>query len=804
MIFLPRGGTDKEEKGKEEKIVVPNELPVLPLRGTVLYPDLILPIMVGRKKSVKLIDDAMDGDRIIGIITQKRSEIEEPKESDLYSVGVAALILRMIRELDGSQRVIVQGVSRIKVKEYSQKDPYFKVRCDTLEENFLPGVEIDALVMNLKNLFQRAVELAPYLTAELGTMVNNIKSPAILSDLVASNLNISTAEKQAILETFDVRERLTRVHLHLNKEIQVLELGNKIQSQVKEDMDRTQREYYLREQMKAIKKELGELDEHSTEIKELRDKIKKAKMPPDALAAAEKELDRLAKIPPASAEYTVARTYLDWLVELPWSETTEDNLDIDNAQKTLDEDHYDLEKVKKRILEYLAVRKLKANMKGPILCFVGPPGVGKTSLGKSIARTMGRKFMRISLGGVRDEAEIRGHRRTYVGALPGRIIQGIKKSGSNNPIFMLDEVDKIGMDFRGDPSSALLEVLDPEQNFSFSDHYIDVSFDLSKVMFITTANVLDTIPPALRDRMETLELPGYSEDQKIMIAKQFLLPKQISEHGLTSDYIEFQDNALQTIIISYTREAGVRNLEREIAAICRGVAKDVARGIMEKVVINSEILHKFLGPVKFFPEVAERTSDPGVATGLAWTPTGGDIIFVEATKMRGEKGLTLTGQLGDVMKESAQAALAYVRTKSKELGIEEDFFEKNDIHIHVPAGAIPKDGPSAGITMFVALTSLLTNIPIRSDVAMTGEITLRGLVLPVGGIKEKVLAGMRAGIKTIILPKKNEKDLEEIPEHIRNQMNFKFIQRMDEAIELALKHPDPRTTERGTMSAAMG
>jgi ATP-dependent Lon protease len=804
MIFLPRGGTDKEEKGKEDKIVVPNELPILPLRGTVLYPDLILPIMVGRKKSVKLIDDAMDADRIIGIITQKRSEIEDPKESDLYSVGVAALILRMIRELDGSQRVIVQGVSRIKVKEYIQRDPYFKVRSDTIEENFLPGVEIDALVMNLKNLFQRAVELAPYLTSELGTMVNNIKSPAILSDLIASNLNISTAEKQAILETFDVRERLGKVHLHLNKEIQVLELGNKIQSQVKEDMDRTQREYYLREQMKAIKKELGEMDEHSTEIKELREKIKKAKMPPEALAAADKELDRLAKIPPASAEYTVARTYLDWLVELPWSETTEDSLDIDNAQKTLDEDHYDLEKVKKRILEYLAVRKLKANMKGPILCFVGPPGVGKTSLGKSIARTMGRKFIRISLGGVRDEAEIRGHRRTYVGALPGRIIQGIKKTGSNNPIFMLDEVDKIGMDFRGDPSSALLEVLDPEQNFSFSDHYIDVPFDLSKVMFITTANVLDTIPPALRDRMETLELPGYSEDQKMMIARQFLIPKQITEHGLTSDYIEFQDSALQTIITSYTREAGVRNLEREIAAICRGVAKDVARGITEKVVIDAEILHKFLGPVKFFPEVAERTSEPGVATGLAWTPTGGDIIFVEATKMRGEKGLTLTGQLGDVMKESAQAALAYVRTKSKELGIEEDFFEKTDIHIHVPAGAIPKDGPSAGITMFVALTSLLTDTPVRNDVAMTGEITLRGLVLPVGGIKEKVLAGMRAGINTIILPKKNEKDLEEIPEHIRNQMNFKFIQRMDEAIELALKHSESRTTERGAMSAAIG
>jgi ATP-dependent Lon protease len=566
-------------------------------------------------------------------------------------------------------------------------------------------------------------------------------------------------------------------------------------------MDRTQREYYLREQLKAIKKELGELDEHSTEIKELREKIKKAKMPPEALVAAEKELDRLAKIPPASAEYTVARTYLDWLVELPWSETTEDNLDIDNAQKILDEDHYDLEKVKKRILEYLAVRKLKSDMKGPILCFVGPPGVGKTSLGKSIARTMGRKFVRISLGGVRDEAEIRGHRRTYVGALPGRIIQWIKKAGSNNPVFMLDEVDKIGMDFRGDPSSALLEVLDPEQNFSFSDHYIDVPFDLSKVMFITTANVLDPIPPALRDRMETLELPGYSEDEKMMIAKEFLIPKQINEHGLSSEFIEFQDAALQMIISSYTREAGVRNLEREIAAICRGVAKDVARGIMEKVVLVPEKLHKFLGPVKFFLEAAERTFEPGVATGLAWTPSGGDIIFVEATKMRGEKGLTLTGQLGDVMKESAQAALAYVRSKAKGLGIEEDFFEKNDIHIHVPAGAIPKDGPSAGITMFVALTSLLTNKPVRSDVAMTGEITLRGLVLPVGGIKEKVLAGMRAGIRTIILPKKNEKDLEEIPERIRNEMNFKFIQRMDEAIELALKHTEPRSEEREAISA---
>ncbi len=801
MIFLPKSGADKDEKGRDERILVPSELPILPLRGTVLYPDLILPIMVGRKRSVKLIDDAMDSNRIIGIVTQKRSEIEDPKENDLYSVGVAALILRMIRELDGSQRVIVQGISRIRIREYIQREPYYKARAEAIEEGFATGVEVEALMMNLKNLFQRAVELAPYLTAELGSMVNNIKSPSILADLIASNLNISTPEKQGILETFDVRERLTKVHLILNKEVQVLELGNKIQSQVKEDMDRTQREYYLREQLKAIKKELGELDDHSSEIKELREKIKKAKMPPEVVTAAEKELDRLSKIPPASAEYTVARTYLDWLVELPWSESTEDNLDILNAQKTLDEDHYDLEKVKKRILEYLAVRKLKSDMKGPILCFVGPPGVGKTSLGKSIARAMGRKFIRISLGGVRDEAEIRGHRRTYVGALPGRIIQGVKKAGSNNPVFMLDEVDKIGMDFRGDPSSALLEVLDPEQNFSFSDHYIDLPFDLSKVMFITTANVLDTIPPALRDRMETLELPGYSEDQKMMIAKEFIIPKQIMEHGLTPDHIEFQDGAIQVIISSYTREAGVRNLEREIAAICRGVAKDVASGQNQgKVTITPDLLHKFLGPVKFFPEVAERTSEPGVATGLAWTPTGGDIIFVEATKMRGEKGLTLTGQLGDVMKESAQAALAYVRSKSKELNIEEDFFAKHDIHIHVPAGAIPKDGPSAGITMFVALVSLLTNKPVRSDVALTGEITLRGLVLPVGGIKEKVLAGMRAGIKTIILPKKNEKDLEEIPEHIRNQLNFKFIQKMDEAIELALKQPEIQKTEHGVMA----
>jgi ATP-dependent Lon protease len=787
MIFLPKESPGKGERGKDDKVSIPNRIPILPLRGTVLYPELILPIMVGRKRSVKLIDDAMEKDRIIGVVTQKRSETEDPKEDELYGIGVGALILRMIREMDGSQRVIVQGLSRIRIEQYAQRDPYYVAQVEVIDESSAQGVEVEALMMNLKNLFEKAVDLAPYLTNEMGQMVSNIKSPGILADLIASNLNIPTTEKQNILDTLDVTERLNKVHVLLNKEVQVLELGNKIQSQVKEDIDKTQREYYLREQLKAIKKELGEMDEHTAEIKELQDRIAKANMPEDALKAAQKELDRLAKIPPASAEYTVARTYLDWLIDLPWSLSTRDNLDIRNAKKILDEDHYDLEKVKKRILEYLAVRKLKSDMKGPILCFVGPPGVGKTSLGKSIARAMDRKFVRISLGGVRDEAEIRGHRRTYVGALPGRIIQGIKKAGFNNPVFMIDEVDKIGMDFRGDPSSALLEVLDPEQNYSFSDHYIDLSFDLSKVMFITTANVLEPIPPALRDRMEVLELPGYSEEEKMMIATNFLIPRQLEEHGLTEEYLKLEESAISGITNSYTREAGVRNLEREIAAVCRGVAREVAEGRKDKVIVGAKMLHRFLGPVKFFPEVAERTAEPGVATGLAWTPTGGDIIFIEATQMKGEKGLTLTGQLGDVMKESAQAALSYVRAKTKDLGVKDDFFGKTDIHIHVPAGGIPKDGPSAGLPIFIALTSLLTGHPVRSDVAMTGEITLRGLILPVGGIKEKTLAARRAGISVVILPQKNEKDLEEIPERIKEDMEFKFVNRMDEVISLALE-----------------
>jgi len=618
-------------------------------------------------------------------------------------------------------------------------------------------------------------------------MAMNLEEPGALADLIASILNIPLEDKQTLLETLDVKARLEKANLFLTKELSVLELSSKIQSQVREGIDKSQREYFLREQLKAIQKELGEKDERTVEIEELRQRLTQAKLPPEAMKEGERELDRLAKMPPAAAEYTVSRTYLEWLIDLPWAVSTADNLDISQAQKVLDEDHYDLEKVKKRILEYLAVRKLKADMKGPILCFVGPPGTGKTSVGKSIARALGRKFIRMSLGGVRDEAEIRGHRRTYVGALPGRVIQGIRKAGSNNPVFMLDEIDKLGMDFRGDPSAALLEVLDPEQNYAFSDHYIDVAFDLSKVMFITTANILDPIPPALRDRMEVLDLPGYTEEEKLKIAKEFLVPKQLEAHGLTDTHIKFEDGAIRRLTLEYTREAGVRNLEREIANICRAVAKRVAEGQEGLAIIRAEDVPAYLGPVKFFSEVAERTSEPGVATGLAWTPTGGDILFVEATRMKGRKTFSLTGQLGEVMKESAQAALSYVRARAKALKIPEDFFDHSDIHIHVPAGAIPKDGPSAGVTMFTALTSLLTGRPVRSDVALTGEITLRGLVLPVGGIKEKVLAANRAGITTVILPKRNEKDLEEVPEEVKKRMKFHFVQRMDEVIDLALQ-----------------
>jgi ATP-dependent Lon protease len=776
----------RNDKSLKDKVFIPAELPILPLRGTVAYPDLVMPLIVGRDRSIRLVDEANAGDKMIGIITQRNPDIEEPGIDDLYNIGTVATIMKMVKMVDGSQRIVVQGICRFKLVEFTSTEPHLRAKILPIFEEYQKDIEIDAMYINLKNLYKKAVEMAPYLSSELSQIASQMENPGNLVDLIGSTINIGVAEKQEILEKIDLKERLKKVTILLNREVETLELSSRIQSHVKEGIDKTQREYYLREQLKAIQKELGESDDKMSELEEIRKKILEARMPPDVQKIAEKELDRLSKMSNMSAEYTVSRTYLDWLTEIPWSQATEDNLNIKDASKILDEDHYDLTKVKKRILEYLAVRKLKADMKGPILCFVGPPGVGKTSLGKSIARALGRKFMRISLGGIRDEAEIRGHRRTYVGALPGRIIQGVKKAGSNNPVFMLDEVDKIGMDFRGDPSSALLEVLDPEQNFSFSDHYLEVPFDLSKVMFIATANMLDPIPPALKDRMEVLELPGYTEEEKLMIAKQFLIPKERFEHGLNEDLIEFQDDALKVVIKSYTRESGVRNLEREIATICRAVARDVAEGMTDKKVITADSIHGYLGPIKFFSEVAERVKYSGVATGLAWTPTGGDILFIESTKMRGKGNLTLTGQLGDVMKESAQAALSYIRGRAGDFNITEDFFEKNDLHVHVPQGAIPKDGPSAGVTMLVSLVSLLTDRHVRNDVAMTGEITLRGLVLPVGGIKEKVLAAKRAGIKSVILPKLNEKDLEEVPESIKENMEFKFIERMDEAVEICL------------------
>jgi ATP-dependent Lon protease len=647
-------------------------------------------------------------------------------------------------------------------------------------------VETQALLRSVSDIFAKIVGHSPHLPDELQVAVMNIDNPSRAADLIASNINLSTLEKQEILETFDTKERLARLMTFLNRELQVLELGSKIQSQVKTELDKSQREYYLREQLKAIRRELGESDERTIEIEELQQKIEAAKMPDDAKQTAEKELDRLAKMPPQAAEYTVSRTYLDWLVTLPWSEGTKDVVDVPKAKKILDADHYDLDKVKERILEFLAVRKLKKETKGPILCLVGPPGVGKTSLGKSIARALGRKFTRISLGGIRDEAEIRGHRRTYVGALPGRIIQGIRKAGSNNTLFMLDEVDKIGADFRGDPAAALLEVLDPEQNAFFSDHYLEVPFDLSKVMFITTANVLVTVPPALLDRMEVIDLPGYTDEEKVEIARVYLVPRQKDSHGLTDKHIEFDDDTIRLLISEYTREAGLRNLEREIGNISRKVARKVAEGEKRKIKVTTERVHEFLGPRKFFRDVAERTMVPGVATGLAWTEAGGDIIFVESSLMKGGKSLTLTGRLGEVMRESAQASLTYVRSRASDLKIEDGFYDNHDLHVHVPHGGVPKDGPSAGVTIATSLVSLLTGRPVRADVAMTGEITLKGKVLPVGGIKEKILASRRAGIKKVILPRRNEKDLSEVPDIVKDGLEFMFVDSLEEVFKKAL------------------
>ncbi|NLP09366.1 endopeptidase La [bacterium] len=766
---------------------IPTELPVLPLRDTVVFPNIVTPLVVAREKSVQLINDVISGHRILGLVAQRRPEVEEPGPDDIYEYGCAAIILRMLKFPDGSLRVLVQGLARIKLGAAIKTSPYLVSRIEVLSEEFPASTELEALKRNLAIQFQKVVSLIPQLPDELQVVVVNTTHPGKLADLVASNLNLTVEEKQSILESVDIKRRLKRLTVFVNRELEVLEMGSKIQDKVQTELGKNQREYFLREQLRAIQKELGMSDERSQEIEELRNKIKEAAMPPEPEKEALRELDRLSKMQPGAAEYTVARTYIDWMVALPWSVTTPDNLDIKAAGRVLDEDHYDLIKVKERILEYLAVRKLKENSKGPILCFVGPPGVGKTSLGRSIARAMGRKFIRISLGGVHDEAEIRGHRRTYIGALPGRIIQGIKNAGSNNPIFMLDEVDKIGQDFRGDPSSALLEVLDPQQNFSFTDHYMDVPFDLSRVMFITTANVLDTIPSALRDRLEVLELPGYIEEDKVQIAFTYLIPRQIEENGLQKNQIRFSKAAVVRIIRDYTREAGVRNLERQIATVCRKVAKKVAAGEDCRSDIKPSSLHEMLGPVRYFSDVAERTHEPGVATGLAWTHTGGDILFIEATQMQGNKGLLLTGQLGEVMKESAQAALSYLRAHSADFGLSHDYFEKRDIHIHVPAGAIPKDGPSAGVAMATALVSLITQRPVRHDLAMTGEITLRGKVLPVGGIKEKVLAARRAGLKTVILPKKNKDDLEEIPKDTYKDVTFHFVEKLDQVLEIALR-----------------
>lgn len=770
---------------KEKEGALWEELPILPIKGTVLFPETIIPILVGKKGSLELIQKANSGDGIVGIYVLKNQDAEPIEESDIYTIGTKAKIVKTVTLPDGNMNVILRGLSRIRTIEYVSSTPFFRARTMDLEEDFREIPEIRAMEENLKNQAIRAIKLIPTIPDEISVMISSIDRPGYLADLIASNLNVNVDEKQEILEAVNVQDRLEKVTVLVNQKIEILELGSKIQSQVKGEIDKNQREYYLREQLKAIQKELGEKDEKA-EVEELRERLDNKAIPDEVRKVAEKELDRLSKMPPQAAEYTVSRTYIDWILELPWEEGTEDNLDISEASKVLEEDHYDLEKVKKRILEYLSVRKLKKDMKGPILCFVGPPGVGKTSLGRSIARAMGRKFVRISLGGTRDEAEIRGHRRTYVGALPGRIIQGIKKAQSNNPIFMLDEIDKLGTDFRGDPASALLEVLDPEQNYSFSDHYLEVPFDLSKVMFIATANLLEPIPWALKDRMEVLELPGYSEEEKIHIATRFLIPKQIDEHGLEEDQIRFEEKTLQDVITHYTREAGVRNLEREIAGICRGVAREVVEGRTEPAVVTPEHLPTYLGQIKFFSEVAERASVPGIAIGLAWTPVGGDIMFIEAAKMKGKNNLTLTGKLGDVMKESAQAALGFVRSNAGELGIDEEIFEKVDIHIHVPSGAIPKDGPSAGVTLLSALTSLLTGVPVNKEIAMTGEITLRGTVLPVGGIKEKVLAALRAEITQIILPEKNRKDLEDIPDHIKDRINFHFVSTMPEVLNLAL------------------
>jgi len=784
---------EQDKEGMQQPIEIPEALPLLPVRDIVVFPYMVLPLFVGREMSIRAINEALAGNRMILMAAQKVLDIENPEAKDIHTVGTVGMIMRMLKLPDGRIKILVQGLARVRILDFIHSEPYYQVRIQKIVEPKIleRTLELEALIRTVKEQLEKISSFGKLVLPEVMVVIENLDDPGRLGDMIISNLGLRVEEAQEILEILDPVERLKKVSEILAKELGVLNMQQKIQAEAKGEMDKTQREYFLREQLKAIQKELGDVDERAEEITEFKKRIKEAKMPDKVGKEADKQLKRLEHMHPDSAEASTVRSYLEWLVELPWSKKTKDNLDIKAASKVLDTDHYDLEKVKERILEYLAVRKMKDKMKGPILCFVGPPGVGKTSLGKSIARALGREFVRVSLGGVRDEAEIRGHRRTYVGALPGRIIQGIKQAGTNNPVFMMDEIDKVGADFRGDPSAALLEVLDPEQNNAFSDHYLGVPFDLSNVMFITTANLTDTILSPLRDRMEVIELSGYTEEEKLGIALNFLIPRQLTEHGVTAKNVTLTDSAVRTIIRQYTREAGVRNLERELANVLRKIARQIAEGKNKQFNVTPANVHKLLGVPKFLPELEQEKDEIGVSTGLAWTESGGDIIYIEATFMKGKGGVILTGHLGDVMKESAQAALSYIRSREKELGIRPDLFAKNDIHIHVPAGAIPKDGPSAGITMATALASVFTNKPVRRDVAMTGEVTLRGRVLPIGGLKEKILAARRAGIKTVILPKRNEKDLEEVPKHVRRGMEFIFAETMDDVLPAALRQRVP-------------
>jgi len=771
----------------EQDIKIPEQLPLLPVRDIVIFPYMVLPLFVGRDSSIAAIDESLNSNRLIFLAAQKDAMIEAPAPDDIYKVGCIAMILRMLKLPDGRVKILVQGLKRGEIEEYVQNEPFYKVKVKSIDEiQVEKDLNVEALIRYVKEQIGKAVNLGKPMLPDLLAIIDTLDDPGKLADIVVANIGLKIEEAQEVLEIVNPVERLKKVSDFLNREIAILEVQQKILNEAKGEIDKSQREYFLKEQLKAIKKELGEEDDFQKEIEEFEKKIKKAKMPKDVREEAKKQLDRLSKMHPDSAEATVIRTYLEWLVELPWSKSSKDNLDLTHAKKILDEDHYGLKEVKERILEFLAVRKLNPNMKSPILCFVGPPGVGKTSLGKSIARAMGRKFYRISLGGMRDEAEIRGHRRTYIGAMPGKIIQGIKVCGTNNPVFMLDEIDKIGMDFRGDPASALLEVLDPEQNNSFVDHYLGVPFDLSKVLFITTANYLDPIPPALKDRMEIIYLPGYTEEDKIKIAEKYLIPRQVTENGLDIKQIKFTKKAIEKIITGYTRESGLRNLERLIGKICRKAARLYAENKKTNFLINEKVVVKYLGPVKFLDEDELKNNEIGIVTGLAWTPFGGEILFVECTKYKGKGNLILTGQLGDVMKESARAALSHIRSIASNYGIDENLFDQHDIHVHVPAGAIPKDGPSAGITIATAIYSVFKNVPVRKDVAMTGEITITGKVLPIGGLKEKLLAAKRHNIKKVLLPKKNEKDLVEIDKDIRKSFELVFVEKFEDVIKHAI------------------